>query len=1205
MLLAIAIAGCSSNATVVGITISSNHASPMTVLVNTSVQFGATVTGVSATTVFWQVCKPTATGSTLAPTDCTLGQGPVGCTIPTVTTPLTGFGTINSNGMYTAPSSPPQPNSFLVVATSCVKSTAFGTFTVTIDSGIRVQISPPSATIGSGETYQFTAIVTGTPNSSVTWSVCQSAGTGCDVNGLQNQISSSGLFQPPVAETVVVQAVSNADTTQSATASVSVVLASPPALAKTTPIFPTTAAQGSVQQDVYLSGTNFLSTTTILVGGVTLPTADVTFISTSLLRATIPAAQLAQAGTIQVGVQDQKLDPASTTNLSVVTVRPAVVASSPDSVSENSVGGANVLLTGGFFSTGGLLGAGATSATFDGQAVATTVNSSRQLSLSIPSGDLSTPGLYPIVVQNSGVAAMSALNLAVTPSASSIPPSPNGLPITVGAGPSAVAIDEADGTAVVANTGDNSIWLVNLAAKSASQLIKTIGNKPTGVAVDDLLAHPVALVVNETDQTVSAIDLTTKNVATLNVSISATNPPLPFSIGVNPITHRAIVAYQSTNEASVFDVFDDVTVNGGTPVLSNLQQVGGSPTSYSTGISPAIAIDPRLNWAVITPGSGGIINLVDLGLEASASEPLGRTPNVVGSLSISTTVQGVGINPETHEALLTDPQEGTLTTFSLLDNSLNPVVLPGNVAFNQKGFSAAAASALGNVGIATSVNSSGASAVVVDLENNVVLQTVTGLGKSSTATAVAVDPVSNQAVIVNQTDGTVSIVSLGSAINPLQIVEASPAITFTSANKLTLTINGSGFVSGQSEVLLDDNVIVPDSVSANGRQIIATVPASLLAVPRRFLVQVQNSVNAVSNVTDLAVIQAVPVGKSPVGVAVDPDRDLAVVTNTADGTVSLVALSPTTPTGPNATPAGQIGLIPGGPITVGTTPEGVAILSQLGLAVVANFGSNNATIVDLTQTASPVTASLCTSGCDGPTGVAVNPDTSLALVTTTNPGSLNSTGNVSTFTVSKSTTTSPPTISAGGAVSITVDQDPVAVAVDPVVSGISSQVGYAAVATDSPASSVDFIDLSTDGIVGRAANLENPSGIIFDPVNQVFLAANSLLNEVVILDPVTFVQTPVSVGIGPTSLDYNFQTSTLVTVNSISHTMSVLSYVCPPANAAPACLGPQVRTVLGLGGTQTSTPVLGPSAVAIDPTLNLAVLVDQDNNRVLLVPLPH
>jgi hypothetical protein len=95
------------------------------------------------------------------------------------------------------------------------------------------------------------------------------------------------------------------------------------------------------------------------------------------------------------------------------------------------------------------------------------------------------------------------------------------------------------------------------------------------------------------------------------------------------------------------------------------------------------------------------------------------------------------------------------------------------------------------------------------------------------------------------------------------------------------------------------------------------------------------------------------------------------------------------------------------------------------------------------------------------------------------------------------------------------------------------------------------------------------------------------------------------VGIGPTSIDYNFQTSTLVTVNSVSHTMSVMAYVCPPVPSAPQCLGPKVRTVLGLGGTQISSPLLGPNAVAIDPKLNLGVLADEDNNRVLLVPLPQ
>ena len=49
---------------------------------------------------------------------------------------------------------------------------------------------------------------------------------------------------------------------------------------------------------------------------------------------------------------------------------------------------------------------------------------------------------------------------------------------------------------------------------------------------------------------------------------------------------------------------------------------------------------------------------------------------------------------------------------------------------------------------------------------------------------------------------------------------------------------------------------------------------------------------AVSNVAPLTVVQSIVVGNSPVGVAVDTERDLAVVTNSGSGSVSLVALSP-------------------------------------------------------------------------------------------------------------------------------------------------------------------------------------------------------------------------------------------------------------------------------------------------------------------------
>ncbi len=1191
LLVAVFAASCSSNSTVVEVvvrtTVTGASSTSVTLLENTSAQFVATVTGASSTNVFWQICKPTNPPSTtIAPTDCTQGVGPTQCTtIPKVSSPLTGLGTMTPTGLYTAPAGPPQPDSILVVATSCVKPTIFGTFTVIIDSGIRVTITPSSVSLGTGEQFQFIITVTGTTNQAVSLSLCQTGTNGTLTCGITNagSISPSGLYQAPGNPvSFTLQAISVADQNQSATASVSVVADVAPTVKQ---LDPATVAQGSAQQDVYLTGANFLSTTNVFVGGVELPTTNVVFLSATSLRVTIPAAQLTQTGTIPVEVQDQEGNPPGLVNLNVVAVRPAVVGSSPDSVPENPASSATVLLTGGFYSPS------STTATFGGLPVSATVTSSRQLSLALPGNTLGTPGLYPITVTNSGVVSgpnMSSVNVGVTPVPGSIDSSPV-TSVAVGSGPSAVAIDEADGFAVVANTGDNTISVINLATDSVIGGAIAVGKQPTGVAVDDMLPDPIAVVVNSTDQTVSAVDLKTQAVvgSPLSVSIGPANTsPIPFAVGINPITHRALVAYQSTNQATVLDL------SSGTPTV--VQQVGGGLVSFGTGTNPAVAIDPRLNWAVVTPGGAGAVSLVDLGLSASAGQPSGRTPQVVGSIAITTTTQGIGINTETHEAFLSDPQAGTLTTFSLLNYTVN-TVFNGGVAFSQKGFGAAAASALENVGIAVGTSST---AEIVDLENSTVLQTVTGLGISPTAQAVAVDQVTNQAVVTNQADGTVSIVSLGSTINPLQIVDASPAIVFgrIGAANQQLTILGSGFVSGNSQVLLDGQALpsgggcTVDVVSS--REIVACVPGTMLTVPRRYAVQVENAGGKFSNVTDLAVVQAVPVGNAPIGVAIDTDRDLAVVTNSTDGTVTLVALTTQTPVGQFQTPAGTIGVV-GEPITVGATPTGVAALPRAGLALVANTGSNDATVVDVTQTKGPVSVTLCGSTCTAATGVAINQDTEMGVVTNTNPTSPTSTGTVSFIGLSAP--------SPGSTTSPEIDQDPVAVAVDP-----NPLFPYAAVATDSATSAVDFLNTTTGGsIAGRASDLENPSGIVFDPVNQIFLVANSLANQVVLVDPATFLETPVRVGIGPTSIDYNYQASTLVTVNDVSHTMSVLSYVCPPTAGAPACLGPQVRTVIGLGGTQAAAPVSGPNAVAVDPILNLAVLVDEDNNQVLLIPLPH
>jgi DNA-binding beta-propeller fold protein YncE len=168
-------------------------------------------------------------------------------------------------------------------------------------------------------------------------------------------------------------------------------------------------------------------------------------------------------------------------------------------------------------------------------------------------------------------------------------------------------------------------------------------------------------------------------------------------------------------------------------------------------------------------------------------------------------------------------------------------------------------------------STSGAGAVVADLESGVVLKQIGGLGR--TPVDVAVDPASNQAVIVNQTDNNVSIVALGPPPATPQILEASPAVAFTSGVAFPLTVTGANFGPG-SVVRLDQTTVLAPVVPcvAVCRQLTVTVPASVLDTPRRFLVDVLNTSGAVSNVTDLTVIQAVPVGTGPVGVAVDTER---------------------------------------------------------------------------------------------------------------------------------------------------------------------------------------------------------------------------------------------------------------------------------------------------------------------------------------------
>lgn len=104
--------------------------------------------------------------------------------------------------------------------------------TVTASSGVTIAVSPTNATMLVNTTQQFTATVTGTSNTGVTWSVDGVNGG----NSTTGTISSSGLYTAPAAAgSHTVRATSVADTTKFAQASVSVVTQLPNCTPSTDP----------------------------------------------------------------------------------------------------------------------------------------------------------------------------------------------------------------------------------------------------------------------------------------------------------------------------------------------------------------------------------------------------------------------------------------------------------------------------------------------------------------------------------------------------------------------------------------------------------------------------------------------------------------------------------------------------------------------------------------------------------------------------------------------------------------------------------------------------------------------------------------------------------------------------------------------------------------------------------------------------------
>ena len=149
-----------------------------------SARFTATVTGTANTSVAWAI-----------------QEGPA-------------CGTVTASGAYTAPGA---AASCHVVATSAADGSTSAAAAVTVADApvVAVALSPASPAVDACQSLTFTATVTGTSNTAVTWSVVEGSAGGT--------ISAGGVYTaPPAAGTYHVMATSAADPTKAAALAVPV-----------------------------------------------------------------------------------------------------------------------------------------------------------------------------------------------------------------------------------------------------------------------------------------------------------------------------------------------------------------------------------------------------------------------------------------------------------------------------------------------------------------------------------------------------------------------------------------------------------------------------------------------------------------------------------------------------------------------------------------------------------------------------------------------------------------------------------------------------------------------------------------------------------------------------------------------------------------------------------------------------------------------
>jgi DNA-binding beta-propeller fold protein YncE len=412
---------------------------------------------------------------------------------------------------------------------------------------------------------------------------------------------------------------------------------------------------------------------------------------------------------------------------------------------------------------------------------------------------------------------------------------------------------------------------------------------------------------------------------------------------------------------------------------------------------------------------------------------------------------------------------------------------------------------------------------------------------------------------------------------------------------------GKGFSSGTVVARLDGDpsgVTVTSVVSDT--EVDLAIDASRLGVPHDYALDVTAG-GVASNTTDFFVIGVQDLTSActtappqPEGVAIDEQRSIAIVTNYGCSNISIINLDTTGTVYPGKTYGSTLSTL-----AVGKGPMGVAVIPRLGYALTANNLAGppgTASIIDISNPLSPKLAVADVSVGTSPMGVAIDQDHAFALLA--NNGS-------NTISVIDLTVLFAPTVSTPVAATVAAGGAPTAISIDPnravaVVTNLQNS------GTTAASAGLDVINLSVwpptrNSSTSLSGLTALASGIAYDPApaTAVFYVTSSQLNIIYTFNPDTGSTTSTAVGINPFTIAYNYQTGTMFTINAGT---------TPPVDGTVLTQNAGSSSVVDTQTSKTRATLAISSqsqfAAAMETLTNTAVVVDQNNNRLLMIPMP-